>query len=66
VRADPFLHGPRLALLFTPTPEPVPRFVPEPPKSNLAFELSLELLGRGNFEQPVLLPALGYSYTFGF
>ena len=66
VRADPFLHGPRLALLFTHTPEAVPRFLAGPPKSNLALELSLELLGRGNFEEPVLLPALGYSYTFGF
>jgi hypothetical protein len=65
VRADPFLHGPRLALLFTQTPRLVSRFAPEPPKTNLAFELSLELLGRSNFEQPVLLPALGYSYTFG-
>jgi len=66
VRADPFLKGPRQALLFTQTPESLPRFVAEPPKSNLALELSLELLGRGAFEEPVLLPALGYSYTFGF
>jgi len=66
VRADPFLHGPRLALLFTQTPPAVPRFVREPPKSSVGLELSLELLGRGAFEQPVLIPALGYSYSFGF
>jgi hypothetical protein len=66
LRADPFLHGPRFALLLARTVPKVPRFVSEGPKSSLALELSLELLGRGSFEEPVLLPALGYSYTFGF
>jgi len=66
LRADPFLHGPRLALLLSQTPQPAPRFVPEPPKTSGSLELSLELLGHGSFEQPVLIPALGYTYTFGF
>jgi len=66
LRADPFLHGPRLALLLSQTPQPAPRFVPEPPKTSGSLELSLELLGRGSFEQPVLIPAVGYTYTFGF
>ena len=66
LRADPFLHGPRFALSLTRSAPRVPRFAPEAPKNSSAFELSLELLGRAGFEQPVVIPALGYSYTFAF
>lgn len=64
--ADSFLHGPRLSLLLARSAPKIPRFPSGPPNNTLSLELSLELLGRGAFEQPVLLPAFGYSYTFGF
>ena len=66
LRADPFLHGPRVALSLTRSTPHVPRFAPAPPKTSLGLELSLELLGRGAFQEPVVIPALGYTYTFGF
>ena len=66
VRADPFLHGPRFALSLTRSAPLVPRFAPDAPKNSSGFEFSLEVLGRAGFEQPVVIPALGYSYTFAF
>lgn len=60
-----FLHGPRLSLLLAPSAPKVPRFPSGPPNTQLGLELSLELLGREAFEQPVLLPAIGYSFSLG-
>jgi hypothetical protein len=64
-QADPFLHGPRLALaLFRNTPQS-PRFDTAIPKSTWGIELTLDILGRKAFDELSLVPGIGFIFTAG-
>jgi hypothetical protein len=64
-QADPFLHGPRLALaLFRNTPQS-PRFDTAIPKSTWGIELTLDILGRKAFDELSLVPGIGFIFTVG-